>query len=250
MWKKQSSIVNYQNEYIKDYGFEKVMVWARQRYLHGLIESQNPNTVIEIGCGYHHLFEKVSDVESIQRWFIVEPSPIFSSHASEQLRFDNRVQIIQGFFEDVVESFGFPEADLCICSCLLHEVEKPDSILLAAKKILKKRGVLHVNVPNAKSFHRVLAHEMGLIDSPYQFSDRNIALSQKRVFDADALRALVEEVGFSVIEAGGYFMKPFSHKQMEMVVDHLGDGILEGLWKMGVKFPELASEIYMNVGLR
>jgi len=210
MREKQSDIVNYQNEYIKDYGFEKVMVWARQKYLRELILLKHPKTVIEIGCGYDQLFEKVSDIESIQQWVIVEPSPAFCLHARERLGGNRKVKVIQGFFEDIAKQSDLPTADLCICSGLLHEVDKPENILLTVKGILKDNGLLHVNVPNAKSFHRMLAYEMEIIDSLYQFSDRNIALSQKRVFDADALRALVEEVGFSVIDGGGYFIKPLA----------------------------------------
>jgi len=242
----RSRILRYQSEYMNDYGFERVMVWARQKYIARLIKTHNPETVIEIGCGFDQLFEVISDLPSIREWVIIEPSDAFVSSARDKLKEDGRVRVIKDFIENVIEQSVLPKADLCICSGLLHEVAKPESILLSTKEILHENGLLHVNVPNAKSFHRLLGCEMGLINSPYQLSDRNIALSQYHVFDSGSLRELVESVGLEVKDSGGYFIKPFTHAQMEKVIRSLGGDILEGLWDMGVAFPELASEIYVN----
>jgi SAM-dependent methyltransferase len=239
-------IKEYEKQYMRDYGFEKVMVWARQKYVETLFRRLQPATVMEIGCGFDQLFTHVADVSSIRKWTIVEPADFFSAAAREKLKDDKRVEVIQGFVENVVTDANFSNVDLCICAGLLHEVEHPDRILQAAKKSLCQDGVLHISVPNAKSFHRMLAVEMGLIPSPYQFSDRNVTLSQYHVFDADSLRLLADKEGLDALEAGGYFIKPFTHSQMEKVIEDVGDGVLEGLWHMGAKYPELASEIYVN----
>lgn len=243
-------IREYEQHYLQDYGFEKTMVWARQKYVASLIRRLNPETVLEIGCGYDQLFEQVADVASIREWIIVEPADVFSSMAREKLKTESRVRIIQGFVEEVVQQSGIQGIQLCICSGLLHEVKQPAVILQAAKEVLGQDGVLHVNVPNAESFHRMLACEMGLISSPYQMSDRNAALSQFHVFDINTIRALIEDVSLVPFETGGYFIKPFTHAQMEKIVDVLGTDILEGLWRMGAKRPELASEIYVNARRR
>jgi SAM-dependent methyltransferase len=239
-------ICEYEKQYMHDYGFEKVMVWARQKYIEGLIRQLKPATVVEIGCGFDQLFTHVADLSSIKQWTIVEPSDIFSAAAREKLKDDARVDVIQAFVENVPLETNPSKADLCICAGLLHEVERPDLILQAARKTLSLRGVLHLSVPNAKSFHRQLAVAMGLIPSPYQRSDRNVTLSQYHVFDAGSLRALAEKAGLEATEAGGYFIKPFTHTQMEKVVKTVGDGMLNGLWHMGIQYPELASEIYLN----
>lgn len=239
-------IKEYEKQYMHDYGFEKVMVWARQKYIETLVRTLRPTTVMEIGCGFDQLFTRVADVSSIKKWSIVEPAEVFSTAAREKLKDDKRVEVIQGFVEDVITDADSMRVDLCICAGLLHEVARPEQILQVAKWSLSNGGVLHVGVPNAKSFHRMLAVEMGLISSPFQMSERNKTLSQYRVFDANTLRALVNEAGLHVVGAGGYFIKPFTHTQMEKVIENVGEEVLEGLWHMGVKYPELASEIFVN----
>lgn len=242
---RRSAICEYEKRYVGHYGFEKVMVWSRQKYIEGLIRRLKPGTVAEIGCGVDQLFTHVADLSSIRKWTIIEPSDTFSAAACSELKNDARVEVIQAFVENVAAE-ALPDADLCICAGMLHEVEHPDQVLQAAKAILRPGGVLHLSVPNAKSFHRQLAVAMGLIPSPYQLSDRNVTLLQYRVFDGGTLRALVEKAGLEATEAGGYFIKPFTHTQMEKVIDTVGEGILEGLWQMGTQYPELASEIYLN----
>lgn len=239
-------IKEYEKQYMHDYGFEKVMVWARQKYVEIMVRKLQPATVMEIGCGFDQLFTHVADVSSIKKWTIVEPADLFSAAAREKLKDDKRVEVIQGFVESVVTDANFANVDLCICAGLLHEVEHPGHILQAAKKSLSKDGMLHVSVPNARSFHRMLAVEMGLISSPYQFSDRNVTLSQYHVFDAASLQALVDEAGLASVDVGGYFIKPFTHSQMEKVIEDVGEQVLDGLWHMGTKYPELASEIFVN----
>lgn len=243
-------INEYEKQYMHDYGFEKVMVWARQKYVEALVRKLQPATVMEIGCGFDQLFTHVADMSSIKKWIIVEPADLFSAAAREKLKNDKRVEVFQGFVENVVTDANFANVDLCICASLLHEVGHPDNILQAAKKSLSKEGVLHISVPNAKSFHRMLAVEMGLISSPYQFSDRNVTLSQYHVFDAESLHTLADEVGLDPVDSGGYFIKPFTHSQMEKVIEDVGREVLEGLWHMGAKYPELASEIFVNARRR
>lgn len=243
-------IRDYEKQYMQDYGFEKVMVWARQKYIETLVRRLQPAAVMEVGCGFDQLFTRVADVSSIKKWIIVEPAEVFSTAAREKLKEDTRVEVIRGFVEDVITDADSMRVDLCICAGLLHEVEHPDQILRAAKRSLGKGGVLHVSVPNAKSFHRLLAVEMGLISSPFALSDRNVALSQYHVFDATSLCSLAGGVGLDCWEAGAYFIKPFTHSQMEKVIDGIGAEVLEGLWHMGCRYPELASEIFVNARAR
>ena len=246
MSRRTDRIKHYQSAYLGDYGFEKTMVWARQKYLVSLIEDVMPETVLEIGCGFRQLFEKVSDIPSIRKWIIIEPSDLFFSEGRKKTAGDPRVTMLQGFAEEVIGRTFVDEVGLCLCSSLLHEVEQPERIVRAARQCLRPGGILHVNVPNAKSFHRLLAHEMGLILSPYQLTERNQSLEQYRVYDRKAITSLVENNGFVVRDSGGYFIKPFTHSQMEKLVELVGGNILEGLWRMGVNFPDMAGEIFVN----
>jgi 2-polyprenyl-3-methyl-5-hydroxy-6-metoxy-1,4-benzoquinol methylase len=155
---------------------------------------------------------------------------------------------VPGFFEDaapaVVAKSG--KFDLILVAGLLGEVEEPGAILAAAREAVAPGGIIHVNVPNAFSLHRRLARAMGLIADEHAMSDRNRALAQHRNYDAASLRRDVEAAGLRVVEDGGYFLKPFTHAQMEGLGDLLTEPMLDGLWKMGREMPDLASEIYVN----
>jgi len=241
----EQRIKGYEKAYADDYGFEKEMVKARQMYIAELILEQKPKTVLEIGCGSEQLFSKLMDYDFIERWIIVEPSDEFVQAARSTIQ-DERVSIIQGFIEQVVENETIESVDLCLCSGLLHEVESPKLILNAARNVTKSSGLIHINVPNALSMHRLLAVEMGLISSTYESSERNKALAQFHIFDKTSLTELTENSGLHIESTGGYFIKPFSHTQMEKVVDVIGKDVLIGLYRLGCKMPDMASEIYVN----
>jgi hypothetical protein len=182
------------------------------------------------------------------RWVIVEPARDFADIAEAYAQHEPRVSVHRGFFEDVAPALIEREGpfDLVVLSGLLSELSEPDVVLGAARDAAGESGIVHINVPNAYSLHRRLARAMGLIADEHTMSDRNKALNQYRNYDADSLREDVEKAGLRVQEAGGYFLKPFTHAQMEGVTRLLGREILPGLWQLGRELPELASEIFVN----
>nr|WP_287990742.1 methyltransferase domain-containing protein [Ruminococcus sp.] len=138
--------------------------------------------------------------------------------------------------------------DFILCSSLLHELEDPEKMLHDIYEIANEKTVVHINVPNAYSMHRLLARESGLIDDVKAFSERNKLLQQNNVFDMEMLITMVERCGFRVIESGSYFMKPFTHWQMQKMLDEgiIDTHILDGLYGMSKFFDEYGSEIYVN----
>ena len=135
---------------------------------------------------------------------------------------------------------------MVICSGLLHEVPSEKELLRAIREVMGDTTLLHANVPNSESLHRRLAKAMGLISNTKAISQRNATLSQPRVYDMHILKADVQEIGLSVVEEGGYLVKPFTHGQMEKVVPVIGEQILDGLFQLGKEIPELASEIFVE----
>lgn len=146
-----------------------------------------------------------------------------------------------------------PDAyDLIIVSGLLHEVEDEDIFLQSLRMFCTPETLVHVNVPNAFSFHRLLVLEMGLIDSVHQLSETNKRLQQPRVFDLEMLKSAVERNGFRVEDSGAYLFKPFPHAMMENLISagFLTDGMLEGFYLMDKYFTGVGSEIFVNCRLR
>ena len=54
---------------------------------------------------------------------------------------------------------------------------------------------------------------------------------------------------FEILDTGSYFIKPFTHYQMQKIIDInlLPKKFLEGLYGMISYIPDLGSEIYVNV---
>jgi hypothetical protein len=57
---------------------------------------------------------------------------------------------------------------------------------------------------------------------------------------------MLASAGFSVRDSGGYFLKPFTHAQMESIAALMTPDILDGLWQLGRELPDLASEIFVD----
>ena len=238
----------YQSAYLADYGFESVMVRYRQKLLLERLEKHKPEVVVEIGCGSELLYEQyVRQYGAVECWIIVEPASQFAESARTSGL--QNLHVFCDFFEKTVGTLKqmLPRnPDLVICSGLLHEVPSASELLSAIVKIMGEKTLLHLNVPNAESFHRRLAKKMGLISEFTAMSDRNIKLLQQRVYDMESLQFDLLAMNFDVIEKGGYLLKPFTHKQMQEISSVIGDQVLDGLYLLGKEFPDQASEIFIE----
>jgi len=234
--------VNYYNQ-----PFEDIQVLYRKRKVLELIKKQNHRTLLEIGCGLDPLFNHFNEFDKL---VILEPSNAFFENAVKQADKDeeltDKVDIINGLLEDSVRQLQEYNFDFILVSCLLHEIEDTALFLANLRQIAREDTIIHIDVPNAFSFHRVLALEMGLIESVFEMSASNLKFQQQRVFDLKSLTALITSAGFTVIDSGSFFVKPFMHKQMSGLIEHgiIDYTVLDGLYNMVKFIPEMGSEIY------
>jgi hypothetical protein len=107
-------------------------------------------------------------------------------------------------------------------------------------------------VPNARSFHRLLALELGLIRSVTETSTLGARLQRVSELDRASLSTLVEQAGFRILRWSSYALKPFTHAQMEQLVaaSWCPPGLIDGLDRMVKYMPELGSEMSIEVKLR
>lgn len=58
--------------------------------------------------------------------------------------------------------------------------------------------------------------------------------------------------GLRVLERGSYFVKPFTHAQMEACLENgiLSEKLLDGLDRMTKYMPELGAEIYVMFSVK
>lgn len=239
-----SKYVDSYVEYIKEFEFYQVKY--RRKMILEWIKNYKPQKILEIGCGMEPLFRWVKDID----FTIVEPGTDFCENAKKLAEAEKcKIRILQGFFEDTECN---EEYDMIICSGLLHEVEKPSNLLKKIAATCTNNTIVHINVPNAMSMHRVLARECGIIQDVTDMSEENQKLQQHSVYTLESLTALSEKNGFSVLDKGSYFIKPFTHLQMAKLLDHhiIDEKILDGFYGLIKYMPDLGSEIFINCKLR
>ena len=245
-------IDEYQQAYMADYGFERVMVHYRRKLLMQRLADIRPRIVVEIGCGSELLCEAWSHAgHEVNHWLIVEPGDEFAAIARKSTL--PGVRVIQDYFENARDEIlkTLPERpDLVICAGLLHEVPSADAMLQAIRSIMGPSSILHVNVPNANSLHRRIAQAMGLIEDAKALSAQNRKLFQRHVYDMADLQQELSANDFDIRNSGGHLIKPFTHAQMEAIAGVIGSDILDGLFKLGQDIPALASEIYVEAKLK
>ena len=243
---KQQAIEAYQGAYSAS-SFEVIQAQYRKRLLLELLDTHQPKRILEVGCGWDTI---ANSWQGFEHLCIVEPGSEFAEKARQDTADNSKISVVQHFLEDADLQAG--DYDLILLSSLLHEVPDVEAFMLSAKALCSADTLVHVNVPNAKSMHRLLALEMGLIDTLYAPSELQKTFNQPRIFDLQSLKTLADLTGFEVVSEGSFFMKPFTHAQMHTLAQtgFANQAMLDGLWALTKHFPENGSEIYINLKLK
>lgn len=244
-------IQDYETKYQEE-PCEKYQVKYRREKILELMLPCKHETVLEIGCGMEPLFEYVKDYKQM---VIVEPGDTFIINAENRAKESgSNVDCIQGFFEEKTEQIRkvCNSYDFIVLSSLLHEVEEPEKLLKAIYDVCSYETIVHINVPNANSLHRLLAKEMGLIQDVHELSSLQKTMQRNRVYDLNSLCEFVSICGFEVLQKGTYFPKVLSAAQMEKMLQQgiVKEDIFDGLSKMIKYIPKFGSEIYVQVRKR
>lgn len=132
--------------------------------------------------------------------------------------------------------------DNIVMSHVLEHLENPVDILSKFRDFMNDDGVFIVSVPNAKSIHRLVAVEMGLLSSIYSLNGRDLALGHYRVYDFDSLTADCTSSGLEVVAKGGVFLKPLSNGQIE---NEWTSEMVKAFLRVGRELPEYCAEIFV-----
>lgn len=132
--------------------------------------------------------------------------------------------------------------DTVIMSHVLEHVEKPVELLQRIQNWMEPNGVLIISVPNAKSIHRLVAVEMGMLKSIYELNERDLKLGHYRVYDSESLEKDAIRAGFKIESKGGSFLKPVSNGQIE---NNWNDDMIEGFYKVGNQFKDFCAEVFI-----
>lgn len=231
-------------DYHKNYNellFEDVLRTYRYHHVLNLFSKFGSKNILEIGCGYNPIFEYYSDFDSMT---IVELDIHFYQDAIQKANGNPKIKIINKPIQFCIDDLG-SGFDLILISGFLHEIDNPQEVLTLVRNICSSTTKVISFVPNAKSFHRVLAYEAGLINQIYDFSDNDKKFGRRLVWDVNSFSELFKSAGFKVELTETYFIKPFAHYQMRKLLDDeiINDKILDGLNKMIKYMPEMGCEI-------
>ena len=244
---KLVTAAEYRANYDPLSGFESVCSLARQRRNLEFLAAVRPKRILEVGCGSMILATMAEGLAlDFDSWVIVEPEPDFVVAARSATSADARICVIEGYLEASLDRLRdlAPEGfDAVLIAGLLHETATPDVLLSAAVSVASPGAQVLASVPNARSFHRLLAVEAGLFASPGTLSVRDVALGHPVVYDAEGLSALMSRAGLRDLILDGYLFKPFTNAQMELVLNASDRDLTDGLIRLGRQFPDHAAEI-------
>lgn len=234
-------IDSYSINYLLD-GFEKYKIKYRKKKILDIISRINVNSILEIGCGTDPLFRYITNASFV----VIEPSKKFVDDIISKEGCPKNVELINDFFENV-DFNKKTHFDLIVCAGLLHEVSNPEKLLDKIYETSDFNSLVLLIVPNAGSLHRLVGNEMGIIDNLYSKTSNNYLFQQNKIYDMKRLCDDVDKHGFKVVDKGGFFVKPFSHDQMYKMTKAriIDDKVLDGLYSLGEKMPEIASEIFV-----
>lgn len=170
---------------------------------------------------------------------IVEGSEVYAKITES--KYAGKVNMFVSLFEDFNPKEKY---EAIVFAGVLHHIADPVGILKKVSTWMQPGGEIYISVPNMTAFHRRLGVAMEISDSMYATSSRNDFFAQPGRFDLEKLQAVIREAGFTITEAKGFFFKPFPHDIMNKL--NLDKKILDGLFRMGMEFPELACQLFVK----
>lgn len=241
-------IKDYTDKYA-DEPFEATIVEIRKKIVIEQCNKYEHRNILEIGCGMNPFFLDFKDYENM---VIAEPGDAFADYARKLAeKEEKRIEVISGFLEEQVErikALGI-KFDFIILSSVLHELDEPIKMLGAIRELCNENTVVHINVPNANSIHRLIAIEAGLIKDVHDQSEQMKKMQRRRIYDSELLKEDMEKAGLSIDDSGSYFIKPFTHLQMQRCLDEgiIDEKVLLGLEGLIKYMPQFGAGIYVNV---
>jgi SAM-dependent methyltransferase len=234
--------------YELDYGelpFEDVIRQYRQENIIRALEGGATKCILDIGCGPHPLF---SSFDNFEKMVVIEPLSFFYSEVEKLAGKDKRIILYNDLFQNVASQLRHHAFDFIIIGGFLHEIKNPDEVLRAIKTVSGPETIIHSFVPNAHSFHRLLAYEMGIIDTVYTKSGHDEMFDRYHVYNIESFKELFEQNGFCVTNCSTYFLKPFTHDQLHDMLVHksINKSVIDGLNKMVKYFPSNGAEIFID----
>lgn len=227
--------------------FEEIQSELRRSSTRQFVENRPPGVILDVGCGPVPF---ISDdvISRGQTYFALEPISSFYFQAKESVKSGHFFNMT---LADFSRSNHFKAFDLINIDCVLHEVSDPVGFLRDAKECLSSSGGIRISVPNANSLHRLVGVAMGVLESPERPTKTQRRMQQNSdAYTLSTLCDLLAEVGLVVITHGAFMLKPYTHFQMQTMLDLglIDRQIVDELNHFGEMSPSIASELWVYAG--
>jgi len=230
MNKLQHTLDQISKNYTETKGFEYRLLKYKQLEVTKFCSGK---CAIDIGCGVGILTQRLAPL--FQSLVGIDGSPQKILYAQKNNQSPNIIYKCV-LFKDFRPDCQF---DTIIMTNVLEHIRNRFQFLNHIKKWLSPKGRIIVTVPNAKALHKRLGKEMGLIKNFYSLTPADKAKGHTKVYDSNRLSQEFTRAGLRVIHNRGFFLKPFSSEQMAVY----DDKILDGLYELGKKYPDLCSSL-------
>ncbi|MDO8786811.1 MAG: class I SAM-dependent methyltransferase [Sulfuritalea sp.] len=194
---------------------------------------------LELGCCDGFMTELIAG--QVNQLTVVDGSQTFIEMA--KTRVPAKVEFVHSLFETFSPDHKF---DYIFATYVLEHVGDAIAFLKMANHLLAEDGLLFLVVPNARALSRQLARHMGILDDLFALTANDINHGHRRVYDRISLNRDIDAAGLLQVGQGGLFLKLLSDFQMDKLIETgiVADPQIEGLYKMGLEYPDLAGSLF------
>jgi SAM-dependent methyltransferase len=202
----------------------KILAYDREKMIPHIVGPK----VLELGCGDGDWIPHM--IKLFGHSYVVDASPKLISYVQSQ--YGDNVTAYCSLFEDFSPPDG-QKFNTIVATHVLEHVDDPVRVIRRCREWLTPDGVILIAVPNANSVHRQLAVLMGIQDTIYDFSPRDLEVGHQRVYDIQKMHSDISSAGFEIIFEMGLFLKILPNG---MMID-FPDSLLKSLTDISENMP-------------
>lgn len=211
----------------KTFTMESGLTKKVERYfIEKLKEDLGPGQTLEIGCADGYLAKNLAKFTTHITG--VDGSKKLIERAKKR-KIKNST-FICSLFEEYNPEIEFDYIILCD---ILEHVLNPLSLLKLSKKWLRRNGKILIISPNANSIHRKVGVLAGMLGDIHDLNTSDLRVGHRRVYDSKILKKEIKKAGLRIVKENGFFLKPLSDSQMEV----LPDEVINAFYLIGEQVP-------------
>jgi 2-polyprenyl-3-methyl-5-hydroxy-6-metoxy-1,4-benzoquinol methylase len=239
----------HKDAYHEEFKFHDENILMLSWYVQRIIKSIRDNkakSIISLGIGHKVVSKKIMDElgHFLNKYLIIEGSSKIINEFKKSITMPSYLSLTNSLFEEFTTKKKFDAIEM---GFVLEHVDDPLFIIKKYVSFLKRNGSVFIAVPNAKSLHRQIGYQAGMLDNFYKLSNHDLELGHKRYFDMDSFVKLVIKSGLKIVNIEGIFLKPFSTSQLKSL--QLTPHVVRALCDIGTEYPDISNAIYVEATL-